>query len=485
MIYGSADVAILVVNLLLVPVYTRVLSPTDYGALALLLVLDAFLRPLNHLGFDEAYLRFYFDGQRSERRQLTGTTVMFLLGSNLILLVALTSSSPWISRWLFGSTQYVSAIALLVMSRFVSAFFFIPFNLLRAENKSKQFATWTLCRSAGTVTARLALVVGLRLGVFGIMLADFIVSLVLLLGLSRVVRPVWSWSFSWPVARETLRYGLPRVPYALLHQTMGMSDRFFLRLFLPLSEVGVYSVGNTAATLVKFYSVSFGRAWSPFAFDMMRRPDARVLFGRMATYAFAVLVWSTLGVAIFAGPVVQLLTPPAFHRAAEVVPLLSVGIAMQSLTIFLSTSLNITKLSRAFPVTALFAAVATVSGHLILIPRLGIRGAAYAVVVGQIVLSIAMFVLSQRAYRIDYEVARLVKLAVIGFALYGVLRTTSLENEVLGFLLRLAIVAAFPVVVLAVGFLHREEWTQIKHMVAALRKYRRGVSASDGDVSMP
>ena len=166
MIYGSADVAILVVNLLLVPVYTRVLSPTDYGALALLLVLDAFLRPLNHLGFDEAYLRFYFDGQRSERRQLTGTTVMFLLGSNLILLVALTSSSPWISRWLFGSTQYVSAIALLVMSRFVSAFFFIPFNLLRAENKSKQFATWTLCRSAGTVTARLALVVGLRLGVF-------------------------------------------------------------------------------------------------------------------------------------------------------------------------------------------------------------------------------------------------------------------------------------------------------------------------------
>ena len=48
-VYGSADVAILVVNVMLVPVYTRVLSPTDYGALALLLVLGAFLLPLTHL----------------------------------------------------------------------------------------------------------------------------------------------------------------------------------------------------------------------------------------------------------------------------------------------------------------------------------------------------------------------------------------------------------------------------------------------------
>ena len=194
------------------------------------------------------------------------------------------------------------------------------------------------------------------------MIADFVVSVVVLTGLVRVVRPFLGWHFSWSTAKTTLRYGLPRVPYALLHQTMGMSDRFFLRLFLPLSEVGVYSIGNTAATLVKFYSVAFARAWSPFAFDTMRRDSASVLFGRMATYAFGVLVWVTLAVATFAGPVVVLLTPPSYHGAADIVPILALGIALQALAIFLSTSLNISKQSRAFPMTTLLAAVVTVGG---------------------------------------------------------------------------------------------------------------------------
>ena len=80
-VYGSADVAVLVVNVALVPVYTRVLSPTDYGTLALLIVIGAFLQPLNHVGFDQAYLRFYYEGGQAEREQLTGTIVIFLIAT--------------------------------------------------------------------------------------------------------------------------------------------------------------------------------------------------------------------------------------------------------------------------------------------------------------------------------------------------------------------------------------------------------------------
>ena len=484
-VYGSADVAVLVVNVALVPVYTRVLSPTDYGTLALLIVIGAFLQPLNHVGFDQAYLRFYYEGGQAEREQLTGTIVIFLIASNVILLVLLGPTAPWLSRQLLGSSEYTSAVTFLLLTRFVSAFLFIPLNLLRVQNRSRQFAGWTLGRSAGTVALRLLLVVGLRLGVLGIMIADFVVSVVVLTGLVRVIRPFFGWQFSWSTARTTLRYGLPRVPYALLYQTMGMSDRFFLRLFLPLSEVGVYSIGNTAATLVKFYSVAFARAWSPFAFDTMRRGDASVLFGRMATYAFAVLVWVTLAVATFAGPAVMLLTPPSYHDAADVVPMLALGIALQSVAIFLSTSLNISKQSRAFPMTTLLAAVVTVAGHLLLIPNLGLRGAAFAVAGGQFALSVAMFIVAQRAYRIEYETRRLVTIAIVGVGLYTIANMIAPTSGVMVALVRLATVGSFPVILLTVGFLHTRELAELRAYATDLMAGRtRTAEPSDRDPTM-
>ena len=84
-VYGSADVAILVINVLLVPVYTRVLTPDEFGALALLLLLEAFLRPFTQWGLDEAFLRFYYDcDSENTRRTLTGSTKIILFAANAV-----------------------------------------------------------------------------------------------------------------------------------------------------------------------------------------------------------------------------------------------------------------------------------------------------------------------------------------------------------------------------------------------------------------
>ena len=100
--------------------YTRECSrrPTT-ASFALLLVLGAFLRPLNELGFEQAYLRFYYDGGQAERRQLTGTVVIVLIVSNAILLAVFAIATPWMSRQLLGSVEYVSAVAFLLLTRVV------------------------------------------------------------------------------------------------------------------------------------------------------------------------------------------------------------------------------------------------------------------------------------------------------------------------------------------------------------------------------
>ena len=86
-VYGSGEILLFGISFLLVPVYTRVLTPAEYGVLGLLLLLRAFLRPLNQLGLDESFLRFYYDcGDDAARRTLTGTTLVAIgLASGVVL----------------------------------------------------------------------------------------------------------------------------------------------------------------------------------------------------------------------------------------------------------------------------------------------------------------------------------------------------------------------------------------------------------------
>ena len=141
----------------------------------------------------------------------------------------------------------------------------------------------------------------------------------------------------------------------------------------------------------------------------------------------------------------RVLTPPAFHNAANIVPLLAFGVTIQAITIFAITSLNIAKQSRSLPGITLISAVITVIGHLILIPRFGMLGAGLSVVIGQCVLASTFLVVAQKHYRIPYEIARLSRVAGLGIVLYLVLGMTPQASLVIDLLIRCAVVASFPI----------------------------------------
>ena len=285
---------------------------------------------MNQLGLDESFLRFHYDCSDDQERTLTGTTLLAIAAASGVVLAMLLLGAPVASRVLLGSTEHAGAIRLLAVNGFLSAFLCVPHSLLRIRNQPLRFARWTIGGGLGTVAGRLLFVVGLRMGVFGIMLADVVVSAVLLVGLLPVVGNLLVCRFSWRLAHELLRYGLPRVPDTLLRQTMGVSDRFFLRAHLPLLDVGIYQVGTSVANVLKVLPEAFRRSWMPFAFETMGRPDAPRVFARMATAALSALVFAALCLVVFREPLIQLMTQAAFHDASEVVPLLTLGIAVHA-----------------------------------------------------------------------------------------------------------------------------------------------------------
>ncbi|RPJ83929.1 MAG: hypothetical protein EHM13_06210, partial [Acidobacteria bacterium] len=231
-IYGVGDVATSLVSLLLLPVYTQYLTPSDYGVIAMLLTIEAVAKITFRWGVDTAFMRLYYDcADQAARQRLASTIFFFLLAVNGSLLVAGAASAGWLSEQIFGTTEHAVLVGLVIANTFAGGFFFIPFQVLRIQERSAEFIGLAFARSAGTLVARLVLVVGAGMGVAGVVAADVIVTAIFTAVLSRWFAPLIRPVFSRRVIAEALGFGLPRIPHGIAHQVIGLADRYFLNAY--------------------------------------------------------------------------------------------------------------------------------------------------------------------------------------------------------------------------------------------------------------
>lgn len=420
-IYGLGDVATSIVSLLLLPIFTSYLTTTDYGVITMLLTVEAVTKVLFRWGVDTAFMRLYYDCADPQARQrLASTIFFFLLVVNGAFVAGALLSLDLFAPHLLGDEASDAGgslnllVGLTLVNSFVTGFYFMPFQVLRIAGQPRQFIALAFARSAGTIAARLMLVIWAGMGVFGIVVADLIVTglftVVLLKWFVPLIRPV----FSRAVIREALAFGLPRVPHSIAHQVIGFADRYLLKAYGTLSDVGLYSIGASFGLALKFFLSAFESAWTPFFLGVMREPDARRIYSTVSTYVVALLVLLVGGLCAVAPAVVRLFTTEQFHAAAVVVPWIALGVLFQGLYLIGSIGLVITKRTMLYPVATGAAAVVSVLANLLLIPRYGILGAAWANTCSYATLALATAGFSWRVYPIPYEWNRLLRIGIAG-----------------------------------------------------------------------
>ena len=160
------------------------------------------------------------------------------------------------------------------VNTFVIGFTFIPFHVLRMEERTRTFSLLTLARSVMTIAVRLLLVIRLDMGVTGAYLADLIVTGVIMAVLVRWFVPLVRPLFSRGVLREALAFGLPRVPHAAAQQITASGDKLILAVFTTADAVGIYSLGVSVGLTQKLFLSAFESAWAPFYYATVKENDA-------------------------------------------------------------------------------------------------------------------------------------------------------------------------------------------------------------------
>jgi O-antigen/teichoic acid export membrane protein len=419
LIYGLGDAVIRLAALFLLPIYTRFLSPHDYGKLAVVTLFSTIVALILDFGQRTALFRFYFDTEDPRaRRRLTGTVLIFLLVAAAAILTPIILFFEGMSSSFLPDTSLVPLIQIALIGTFFDVCSTIPFAIFRAKQYAAKYAALSLARFIISVSLNITAIVVLHLGVVGLIYANLITSAAFFLICMAVTVKDIEWSVDFSLLKSLLRFGLPLIPSSLAYWALNVSDRFFLQKYRDLSDVGLYSISYVIAGVLLMIMTWFNTAYAPYCYSIAKDSDARMVYARVMLYVMTLLTLVGLGLSLFAREALTLLTPAAYHGAAGIVPFIVLAYLFFELYYLFSFGFDLTKKTGYVPLIIGTAAIINLCLNLILIPHFGMVGAAVATVLSYMLLPIIEYPVVRRLYPIPYEWRRLVKLATVSVATY-------------------------------------------------------------------
>jgi O-antigen/teichoic acid export membrane protein len=223
---------------------------------------------------------------------------------------------------------------------------------------------------------------------------------------------------------------------------MSVGDRFVMTRYLPVQDIGVYSIGVSFGLIEKIVLGAFEYAWAPFYYATAREPDAERVFSTITTYGVAVLALMTAGLSAIAADLLALATHGQYVAAAGVVTWTAIGVFFYGIYLLTSIGLNITARTGYYPVTTAIGAVLNIGLNFALIPGFGIIGAAWANGAAYAVQAGLAFVFSQRFYPVRYEYGRLSRVVASAVIAYVVAKQLPAMPPAAGLVARGAVVVA-------------------------------------------
>lgn len=419
MVYGLGDAVVRLAALVLLPIYTHILTPNDYGKLSLIGLIPTLLTLVLEAGQRTAFFRFYYlsDGMGA-RRKLTGTVTIYLLVSSIAILMPVLLFFDYIAGPIFKDRTLIPLIRIALVGIFFDVGSVIPFAIFRAEQRAAQFAKLSLLRFLINALLNIMTVVLLRWGVLGVVYANLLTSMLFFIICLGLTLPTMELALDLSLLKQLLRFGLPLIFVNLAGWALTFSDRFFLQKYGDLNQVGIYAVAYSLAGVLLMLIGWFNTAWVPYSLSVAQQENAGTFYAHVLTYVIALFTLLGLGISLFASEAFYFLTPPAYHGGAIVVPLIVVSYVFYEVYYIISLGFDLTGRTPQIGFITVIGAIFNLFLNYVLIPPLGMIGAAIATALSYLLLPVIEYPVVQRLYPVTYEWGRLFKLALISTGIY-------------------------------------------------------------------
>jgi len=269
---------------------------------------------------------------------------------------------------------------------------------------------------------------------------------------------MYGFSFSFKYLSQMLKYGLPLWPAMLFSWVIDFSDRYFVRYFLSLADAGLYSLGYKFGQLVYMAALSFLMCWGPILFTIVKEKKSQGTIAKLSTYIAAGFMFICLAVSLFGREIVMLMAENSYYSSYTIIPLISFSYYLFGIYMLFFSGILVSKQVFKQPIILGMASLANILLNIILIPRMGIMGAAIATVATYFFVAAYTYLLAQRSYPIPYELGRLATITLTGIAIFIFSMLASRASLNYSLFIKLFIFICYPITLFALGIFSKAEF---------------------------
>ncbi|NWF90901.1 MAG: oligosaccharide flippase family protein [Ignavibacteriaceae bacterium] len=460
-IYGVSTIVGRFITFLLVPFYTNIFSPDDYGVIANLYIFIAIFSIIYIFGMDAAYLKFASQKSSAGEKDNFSTPFLTVTIISLFLSLLIIFFKSSLNSILEIPKQYSYLIFYSSLILFIDELCVIPFIKLRIERKAKIFAAYKIINILTNVFFNILLIVYLKKGIEAVLISNVIASVLTLLiflpDIIKYLRPVINIS----LLQRLLKFGLPYLPAGLGSMLIQGIDRPILTKLTDLNTVGIYNANHKLGIFMMLVVNMFQYAWQPFFLQQSEEKDAKKIFSKVLTYftftASIILVF----ISIFIDDIVKLnlggitLIGSAYWSGLAIVPIVLLGYLFNGMYVVFTAGIYIEEKSIYVPLITGIGAAVNIAANFLLIPWFGIIGASLAALASYVVMAFGLYSITQKFYKIEYELGKL-------FSIFGIIFITSVifywlkAEEVLNVFYKSIILILFIVITSMVVFSKNE-----------------------------
>jgi O-antigen/teichoic acid export membrane protein len=404
-IYGVGVILQRFMGLLLLPIFTSVVSPEDYGIVALISLISIALSGLLTLGTGNSMGVLYFREQDlAERPSIIWSNIILMVVNCAFWYVFFFLCAPTLSALIFGSDRFADLIRIAVLGSVFSSISDPLLAYLRMEEKAKFYVIITLISTFFTIGISIWLVLFENMGARGLILSTTLVHGITLLISFMFIGPKLRFSFKmklfWPLAR----IGFPSIFGLFAFLIIDYADRQMVEKILGLSSLGVYSIGYGLGMVMLVAVGAFSTAWPPFFMSYINKPkEARDVFSHVLRYyliGFGVLLVLFFAVA---KPIVVVMTAPPFHEAFIVIGLVAASYMLKGCYLIVLPGIYFAEKLYKQSLIEWAAAFVNIGLNILLIPLLGILGAALATFISYLTLPVLAWAAARKHLQINYD----------------------------------------------------------------------------------
>ena len=384
--FGNAGSKLL--NLLLLPFYTRWLSVEDYGITDMLNVYVMLLTGLVTASIAEAVFVFPKTATKEEQKSYFSSglfiAIVFLAVAAILFLLSRYLFIKWDYESIF--TDYTPQIYALLFVNFLQSYFQ---QFCRGIDKMKIYSTTGIILTVSTALFSFFFIP--QLGVDG-----FIIAMILASFTAAVYSITASGGLRFFAMRliskshylEMLKYSVPLIPNALMWWFIGYLNRPLIESYAGLKEVGLLAVANKFPSAVTMVFAVFFYSWQISVMEEFGKKDYKAFYNNILKVLVFALCLCSIGLAIFSELIIGLMTSESYHKAWVYIPILALAPLFQAISSFSSANFMAAKTTKYVFYSSIVGAIASLALNFTLIPVLGLWGAVISIVIAHILMAV-------------------------------------------------------------------------------------------------